>query len=70
MNRGGRLGYWGICYEGSGILITYEFKVVDFLEAAICKCNSWRGRIRNDIYAGEYRKVVEDDHDESTDDRV
>ena len=26
--------------------------VVDFIETAICKGSSWRGRIRNDIYAG------------------
>ena len=44
--------------------------VVDFIEAAICKDSSCRGRIRNDIYAGEYRNVVEGDHDGRTDDRV
>ena len=45
--------------------------VVDCIEAAICKvCSNRRGRIRNDIYAGEYRNVVGDDHDGRTDDRV
>ena len=44
--------------------------VVDFVEAAICKGSSWRRRIRNDIYAGEYRNVVRGDHDRRTDDRV
>ena len=29
-----------------------------------------RGRIRNDIYAGEYRNVVGGDHEGRTDDRV
>ena len=43
--------------------------VVDFIEAAICK-GSWRGRIRKDIYAGEYRNVVGGDHDGRTDDLV
>ena len=32
--------------------------VVDFIEAAICKGSSWREKIGNDIYAGEYRNVV------------
>ena len=53
-----------------GVYITYEFMVVDFIEAAICKGSGWRGMIRNDIYAGEYRNVVGDDHDGRTDDRV
>ena len=44
--------------------------VVDLIEAAICKGRSWRGRIRNDIYAGEYRNVVGGYHDGRTDDRV
>ena len=44
--------------------------VVDFIEAALCKGSSWRGRIRNDICAGEYRNVVGGDHDGRTDDRV
>ena len=44
--------------------------VVDFIEAAICKGISWKGRIRNDIYAGEYRNVVGGDHDGRTDDWV
>ena len=43
--------------------------VVDFIEAAICKGSGWRGRIRNDIYAGEYRNVVGGNHDGRTDDR-
>ena len=49
---------------------SHEFMVVDFIEAAICKGGSWRGRSKNDIYAGEYRNVVEDDHHERTDDWV
>ena len=44
--------------------------VVDFIEAAICKGSGWRGRIWNDIYAGEYRNVVGGNHDGRTDDRV
>ena len=44
--------------------------VVDFIGAAICKGGSWRGRIRNDIYAGEYWNVVGGDHDGRTEDRV
>ena len=60
----------GVCYEESGVQIAYEFMVVDFIEAAICKCSSWSGRIRNDIYAGEYRNVVGGDYDGRTDDRV
>ena len=43
--------------------------VVDFIEAAICKDSSLRGRIR-DIYAEEYRNVVGGNHDGRTDDRV
>ena len=44
--------------------------VVDFIEAAICRGSSWRGRIRNDIYAGEYRNMFGGDHYGRTDDRV
>ena len=44
--------------------------VVDFIEAAICKGSSRRERIRNDIYAGKYRNMVEGDHDGRTDDQV
>ena len=44
--------------------------IVDFIEAAICKGSSWRGRIRNYIYAGENRNVVGGDHDGRTDDQV
>ena len=44
--------------------------IVNFIEAAICKGGNWRGRIRNDIYAGKYRNVVGGDHDGRTDDRV
>ena len=36
---------------------SHEFMVVDFIEAATGKGSSWRERIRNDIYAGEYRNV-------------
>ena len=70
MNQEVGQGDWWICYEGSGVQITYEFMVVDFIEAAICKGSSWRGRIRNDTYAGEYRNVIGGDHDGRTDDRV
>ena len=55
------------------VMRKFEFRsymVVDFIEAAICKGSSWRGRIRNDIYDGEYRNVVGGDHDGGTDDRV
>ena len=59
----------GICYEGS--VVDHDvFLVVDFIEAAIYKGSSWRGRIMNDIYAGKYRNVVGVDHDGRTDDRV
>ena len=44
--------------------------VVDFIEAAICNGSSWRGRIMNDVYAGENRNVVGGYHDGRTDDRV
>ena len=60
----------GGCYEGSGVWITDEFMVVDFIEAAICKGSSWRGRIRNDNHDGEYRNVVGGDRDGRSDDRV
>ena len=44
--------------------------VVDFIEAEICKGTDWRGRIRSDIYVGQYRNVVGGDHDGTTDNRV
>ena len=49
---------------------SHEFMAVDFIEAVICKGGSWRGRIRNNNYAREYRNVVGGDHDGRTDDRV
>ena len=42
----------------------------DKCEAVICEGSSWRRRIRNDIYAREYRNMVGGDHDGKTDDRV